>query len=61
MYFIEKIFKLFQRKKYEKIKYTPQNIDNCNHMFLPIDSSGEVLACSKCGKLINRREFDKSN
>lgn len=52
MYFIEKVLRLFYRKKKTKITYTPQDIDNCEHIFLPIDNSKEYLACSKCGKII---------
>ena len=54
MYFIEKILKLFLKKKKKKINYTPQDIDNCEHLFVPIDSTGEYLACTKCGKLIKK-------
>ena len=52
MYFVEKILKLFLKKRNNILNYTPQDIDNCNHLFVPIDSSGEYLACTKCGKLI---------
>ena len=51
MYFIEKFLKIFYRKNSVK-KYEPKEIEICNHIFMPIDSSGEYLACSKCGKLI---------
>ena len=61
MYFIEKLLKLFHKNRNRKIKYTSQEIDTCNHLFLPIDSSGEVLACANCGKLINKSELKKSN
>lgn len=54
MYFIEKILKLFLKPKKKKITYTPQEIDNCEHLFVPIDSTGEYLACTKCGKLIKK-------
>ncbi len=54
MYFIEKILKLFLKPKKKKTTYTPQEIDNCEHLFVPIDSTGEYLACTKCGKLIKK-------
>lgn len=28
---------------------------DCNHNFMPIDSTGEVLACTKCGFVIKKR------
>ena len=52
MYFIEKILKLILKPKKKIINYTPQDIDTCEHLFVPIDTSGEYLACTKCGKLI---------
>ena len=57
MYFIEKILRIFYKKKTYKEDYIPQNIDKCEHIFLPIDSSGEYLACSKCGKVIRKDEI----
>ena len=57
MYFIEKILKLLLKPKKKRINYTPQDIDNCEHVFMPIDSSGEYLACTKCGKLIKKDNF----
>ena len=29
---------------------------NCKHNFMPIDSTGEVLACTKCGFVIKQRK-----
>jgi len=54
MYFIEKFLRIFMPKINSKNNYTQQEIETCEHLFLPIDSSGEYLACSKCGKLIKR-------
>lgn len=63
MYIIEKLVRLY-------IKYTSKDIEinvpsaedkqekedvlTCKHTFMPIDSTGEILACSKCGYLINK-------
>ena len=55
MYFIEKILKFFCKKHNRKNIYTPIDIENCEHIFLHIDSSGEYLACSKCGKIIKKQ------
>ena len=29
--------------------------DSCEHNFMPVDSTGEVLACTKCGFLVKKR------
>ena len=55
MYFIEKILKLFLRNK-RKSQYIPDEIEACEHIFYPIDSSKEYLACSKCGKVIKNEK-----
>lgn len=57
MYFIEKILRLFYKKKKYNNKYMSEKIDKCEHLFLPVDSSGEYLACTKCGKVIKKDEL----
>ena len=52
MYFIEKFLRIFYKKNKKSNTYIPQEIETCEHIFMPIDSSGEYLACSQCGKLI---------
>ena len=34
---------------------------NCEHIFMPIDSTGEILACSKCGEIIKKEELKPVN
>lgn len=34
---------------------------NCEHIFMPIDSTGEILACSKCGELKRKDELKDVN
>ena len=34
---------------------------NCEPIFMPIDSSGEILACSKCGLIKKKSELPPSN
>ncbi len=50
------IFKKFQ--KYEKNDTLNEDNEeignerqNCDHIFVPIDSTGNVLACTKCGEI----------
>lgn len=38
-----------------------QEETNCEHIFMPIDSTGEILACSKCGELKKRSELSPLN
>ena len=58
MYIFELIAKIIKNKKTPKespaVSDTPDNNDeqNCSHIFLPIDSTGETLACTKCGMII---------
>lgn len=46
----KKIVNIVQKRSKNKI----ENIDEetCEHIFLPIDSTKKILACSKCGLLI---------
>ena len=59
MYFIELIVKKFFSHKTGYIKpKTQEDLDEerCNHVFMPIDSTGEILACRKCGAIIKKRK-----
>lgn len=63
MYLFELITKWINPKKnYEsKSKFDPfaeddENDQTCEHIFLPVDSTGETLACTKCGALIKKNE-----
>lgn len=69
MYIIEKIIRLYSKFiKKEKIIKLPENIDEyelediitCKHNFMPIDSTGNILACSKCGYLITKSRLENN-
>ena len=55
MYIIELFLKLKNDIKMGKFKKKPivqiEEVETCEHFFVPIDSTGKVLACSKCGEL----------
>ena len=55
MYIIELFYKLINDYKSGKFKKKkkPQteNVEKCSHLFVPIDSTGRILACSKCGEI----------
>lgn len=67
MYFIELIVNKFLKKKQEET-FNPlsseneeEDYENCEHIFMPIDSTGEILACSKCGLVVNKKDLKKQN
>lgn len=66
MYLIELIINKF-KKKQETVEYNPiqQSLENeyetCEHIFMPIDSTNEILSCTKCGFLVKRCELKNKN
>ena len=66
MYFIEFIIKKFTQKK-EVSSYIPtlenenSDYEGCEHIFMPIDSTNEILSCTKCGFLASRKELKNKN
>lgn len=68
MYLIELIVKNFFKKKKQAAQYDPLEAPDeeteyigCEHIFMPIDSTGETLACTLCGKLVNKQDLHKEN
>ncbi len=68
MYIIEKIIRLYLKyKNKEKNIELPSMEDRseledpvtCSHNFLPIDSTGQILACSKCGFVVRKSKLKK--
>ena len=64
MYIFEIIIKKIKNfRKKNKISYMPSSVNrdeeaykDCeNHIYLPIDSSKEYLACKNCGHIIKKR------
>lgn len=55
MYIIELFLKLkddFKAGKFKKRSSPqPDEAQKCNHLFVPIDSTKRILACSKCGMI----------
>ena len=55
MYIIELFYKLiedYKSGKFEKKQKAEIEIpEKCEHLFVPIDSTGRILACSKCGEI----------
>lgn len=70
MYIFEWIYNYIRGKKYKRITpdYSPDTQENiietpeeCEHLFLPLDNSGEYFACKYCGLTVNKTELNKSN
>ena len=69
MYIIEKAVKIFLKilnKKNNDIyveseDLTSDSVDvlTCKHNFMPIDSTGNILACSKCGYIVSKKRLLK--
>ena len=66
MYIIEFIIKKLTQRK-EKPVFNPleagakEDYENCEHAFMPIDSTNETLSCTKCGQLAKRSELRNKN
>ena len=43
----------------EPIKEEIDEALTCKHNFMPVDSTGQVLACTKCGFVVKRRDNKK--
>lgn len=59
MYIIELFVKLKNDFKQGNFKKKPKEAievpEKCSHLFVPIDSTGRILACSKCGAILKRK------
>ena len=62
MYFIEILSKVFNKENFLKLKFrknivspSDEENDKCEHMFVPIDSTGKVFSCINCGLTINKK------
>lgn len=62
MYVFEKIIKLIYDKKSSKpVSVDAEETPICDHVFLPIDSSKEYLACYNCGLVVKSKEMKDIN
>lgn len=60
MYLIELIVKKFFKRNDGFVKQkTPEEVEEerCNHVFMPIDSTGEILACRNCGAVVHKNKL----
>ncbi len=70
MYIFELIAQLFKRQKnisknsFDPLTQEPEDINNeeeCNHLFLPLDSSKRLFACKYCGIIMPREKLKDRN
>ena len=57
MYIIELVYKLLTNRKTKKtVDLEEKEYVKCEHLFLPLDSTKEYLACTKCGLVIKKED-----
>lgn len=61
MFLIEYIVKKLSKKK-EESSYNPisseeREYEDCEHIYMPVDSTGETLSCTKCGTLCKKSDL----
>ncbi len=70
MYIVEKLIKLyfkFFKKSVIQPNYSSipndelEDVVTCKHNFMPIDSTGKVLACSKCGYVVTQKRLKENH
>lgn len=56
-------FKFSKKEAPESMMQENEEYERCEHIFVPIDSTKKVLACSKCGYVIkvDPKKIPKSN
>lgn len=55
MYIFELVVNLIKNRKNKAVKnntFDNSVYEKCEHIFLPIDSTSETLACTKCGQIV---------
>lgn len=60
MYIIELLAKFLTNKNTQNHLKNLEEKDYhnvCKHIFLPVDSTGETLACSKCGMIVKNNDL----
>lgn len=70
MYIFELIFNTFKKKKQAISTYNPvdtdgteleENSEDCEHLFMPLDSSKEYFACKYCGLVVHKSKLKNKN
>ncbi len=68
MYIFELFYKIFKGKDYYKrppkdfsAQELEQDPSDCEHFFMPLDTSEEYFACQNCGLVVSKEELEKNN
>ena len=68
MYIFELIVNAFKSKKYNRFEYSEtentapvDDVENCEHCFLPLDSTNTMFACKYCGLVVPREKLKDKN
>lgn len=70
MYIFELIFNAFKKKKQPISTYNPvdtdgteleENSEDCEHLFMPLDSTNEYFACKYCGLVVHKSKLKNKN
>ena len=62
MYILEVFIKWLNKRQTKEVKLEKpdfKEVDealSCEHNFMPVDSTGTVLACTKCGFIVKQRD-----
>ena len=62
MYILEVFIKCLNKRQTKEIipeKPSFEDVDEaltCEHHFMPVDSTGLILACTKCGFVVKKKE-----
>ena len=62
MYIFEVFIKWLNKRQTKEIKLEKPNFEEidealtCEHNFMPVDSTGLILACTKCGFVVKKKE-----
>ena len=66
MYIFELINKVLEENRRKKAEASQEDgsesvDEKCEHIFSPVDSTGETLACTKCGLVVKKMKKNKIN
>lgn len=69
MYILELLIQAFKgKKKPIRNEYNPletdnllENSENCEHLFMPLDSSNTYFACKYCGLVVPKEKLKNKN
>lgn len=66
MYIFEWLFKYLENRPNVTPKnYDPsqviENTQECEHFFMPIDSTGQMFACKYCGLVLPKNKIENKN